>query len=437
MITPVVDISQFIIEGFLHIWPYLLITIPLAVVVQMSGASKYIKRAFEARPLTAILLATLVGAFSPFCSCGVIPVIASLLISGVPLAPVMSFWIASPSMDPEIFFLSVGMVGWELAVWRLAGTLVLSLGAGFITHMLMQNGWLGNEILRTRRVSKVQSTPELLKKAWQNIKGRFSKVRPSGSVFPTAISPSSNAFQFAPVAAPAKPESTTTRKAGGLDFTAIGGKGGARKAPIVENNAVEPGAKHPVWKTQTTTDCSSCSTAVTSASVSSLPKLEFVMATSPEENCESAQSGCGCDGKSETFRQRLFKETLSATMMVVKFMALAFFLEALIILYVPQEWITTVLGQKNPMAIASAAVLGVPVYTSSLTALPMISGLLTQGMNPAAALAFLIAGPTTTLPAMAAVWPLVARRVFFLYVSFSLAGAVLMGYVYRIVAMWT
>ena len=35
------------------------------------------------------------------------------------------------------------------------------------------------------------------------------------------------------------PESTTTRKAGGLDFTAIGGKGGARSAPIVENNAVE------------------------------------------------------------------------------------------------------------------------------------------------------------------------------------------------------
>jgi uncharacterized membrane protein YraQ (UPF0718 family) len=124
----------------------------------------------------------------------------------------------------------------------------------------------------------------------------------------------------------------------------------------------------------------------------------------------------------------LFKETLSATAIVVIFMALAFFLEALIILYVPPEWITTALGHKNPLAIATAAVLGVPTYTSSLTALPMISGLLTQGMNPAAALAFLIAGPTTTLPAMAAVWPLVARRVFVLYVSFALVGAIIFGY---------
>jgi excinuclease ABC subunit A len=46
-------------------------------------------------------------------------------------------------------------------------------------------------------------------------------------------------------------ESTTTRSAGGLDFTAIGGKRQGREVPqIVENNAVEPGAKHPVWKTQ-------------------------------------------------------------------------------------------------------------------------------------------------------------------------------------------
>jgi uncharacterized membrane protein YraQ (UPF0718 family) len=64
----------------------------------------------------------------------------------------------------------------------------------------------------------------------------------------------------------------------------------------------------------------------------------------------------------------------------------------------------------------------------------MIGGLLAQGMNPAAALAFLIAGPTTTLPAMAAVWGLSTRRVFVLYVSFSLVGAVLAGYVYGLVA---
>jgi hypothetical protein len=43
-------------------------------------------------------------------------------------------------------------------------------------------------------------------------------------------------------------ESTTTRAAGGLDFTARGGKRQGREVP--QSLRVEPGAKRPVWKTQ-------------------------------------------------------------------------------------------------------------------------------------------------------------------------------------------
>jgi uncharacterized membrane protein YraQ (UPF0718 family) len=119
--------------------------------------------------------------------------------------------------------------------------------------------------------------------------------------------------------------------------------------------------------------------------------------------------------------------------MVAKFMALAFFLSALIQLYVPSEWVAGLLGRQNPWAIVSAAFLGVPAYASNLSALPMLSGLLAQGMNPSAALAFLISGPTTTLPAMAAVWGLASRRVFVLYVLLSLVGAVVLGYAHSLV----
>jgi uncharacterized membrane protein YraQ (UPF0718 family) len=392
MIEPVLEISQFIAEAFLHIWPYVIVTVPLAVAVQMSGASRFIKRAFEAGPLIAILLATLVGAFSPFCSCGVIPVIASLLIGGVPLAPVMSFWIASPSMDPEIFFLSVGMIGWELAIWRLAATLALSLAAGFITHLLVQNGWLGEEILRARNVAKVQLTAELLKNGWQRIKDGFSAIWPSERLFSPRAANAGARLRYAPVLASAKPEAAAA-----------------------------------------TCSCSAGNPPL----VGLQPAKPQLLNTSAHIGFNSCEKKSGdCNGASDTFRRRLFKETLKAFAMVIKFMALAFFLEALIILYVPQEWTTAVLGQKNAMTIVFAAILGVPTYTSNLTALPMIGGLLTQGMNPAAALTFLIAGPTTTLPAMAAVWPLVTRRVFGLYVTYCLAGAMLIGYFYRMAATW-
>ena len=62
-----------------------------------------------------------------------------------------------------------------------------------------------------------------------------------------------------------------------------------------------------------------------------------------------------------------------------------------------------------------------------MAALPIVSGLLQSGMSPGAAIAFLIAGPATTVPAMAAVWTLVRPRVFVLYVSIVVVGAVALG----------
>ena len=375
MINEILRIGQFVGNSFLHIWPYLVVTIPLAVFVKMSGASKYIERVFGAKPYVAILMATAVGAFSPFCSCGVIPIIASLLISGVPLAPVMSFWIASPSMDPEIFFLSVGTIGWELAVWRLAATLVLSLSAGFITQWLIDIGWLGHDILRSKKTTPVRGIKDIVKDGWIRVKDKLTLASP---VRLAAVSVETDSM-------------------------------GCNKCAT---QTIMPGSF--------------------SSTVEPRPKTSFStdnVISAPQNECCDSQ----CDSQEETFKVRLLKETAASTLMVAKFMTLAFVLEGLITLYIPAEWITTALGKGNSFAIFASALMGVPAYTTSLTALPMISGLLTQGMQPAAALAFLVAGPTTTLPAMAAVWPLVVRKVFLLYISFSLLGAIMIGYAYEII----
>jgi uncharacterized membrane protein YraQ (UPF0718 family) len=391
MFDQIMTIADLMVESFLHMWPYLLVTIPLAVAVQMSGASKYISRAFKARPMLAIFLATAVGAFSPLCSCGVVPVVAALLISGVPLAPVMSFWIASPSMDPEIFFLSVATIGWELAVWRLAGTFALSLGAGMVTHYVAQNGWLGSRILRSQKTTPAGSI-------WSRVRTRvragWRRVKDGLRTLPS-VGYASGGVALAPAAAccsNAGPGPTDGRQlAISAEPVTLSNRGTASDASErVGHGAVEL------------------------------------------ESCGSSPSS-SCSVEPDSFWRRLLRETWDATWMVVRFMLLAFFLSALIKLYVPSEWVAGLLGHHNPLAIPTAALLGVPAYASNLTALPMLSGLLAQGMSPSAALAFLISGPTTTLPAMAAVWGLASRRVFALYVSFSLVGAVVLGYVHSLV----
>jgi uncharacterized membrane protein YraQ (UPF0718 family) len=56
-------------------------------------------------------------------------------------------------------------------------------------------------------------------------------------------------------------------------------------------------------------------------------------------------------------------------------------------------------------------------------------------MSSSAALAFLIAGPTTTIPAIAAVWGLVRGRVFALYVGFALVGAIALAALHQLVSV--
>ncbi len=391
MLDKVISIMNYIVDSFLHIWPYLLVTIPIAVAVQMSGASKYISKAFTGQPIVAILLATLLGAFSPFCSCGVIPVIASLLIGGVPLAPVMSFWLASPSMDPEIFFLSAGMLGWELAVWRLLSTLVMSLSGGLLTHFLFQQGWLGEQVLRPNHSTQTRSLVELAKSTWLWFNNLSSKIIDS-------LLPQKEQTLFA--------EATCCPEAISMAPSQI---------VRIQPNSDAPLSNSFNWSPATATK--SINTDQTAPSTCG--------------NTPTNMGGMECETPNKvdrSFWQRLLGETWKGTTMVVKFMALAFFLTALIKFYVPSTWINEVLGNGNPYAILSAALIGIPVYSSNLTALPLVGGLMEEGMNPGVALAFLIAGPTTTLPAMAAVWGLVSRRVFILYLSIGLVAAVVFGY---------
>lgn len=355
MLNEFIEVGRFMIEAYKHAWPYLLITVPLAVLVNVSGVSKYIGMAFNSKPMIAIFLATVVGAFSPFCSCGVIPIITALLISGVPLAPVMSFWLASPSMDPEIFFLSVSLLGLDLALWRLIGTFVMSLLGGYITYFLTKSNWLDQDVIKSRSSKKL--IPSF----------KFKMLQTPAPIFATTSSDGSSCSEN-------------------------------KQEPLQFQNLINEAE---------TPSCSDASCITSSCAVSQEQEVPI--------------------------SDRILDEGKKAVFMILKFMTLAFFLEALIIGYLPQEWIVGLLGSSNSFAIPVSAFIGIPLYTTNLTALGIMGGLLEQGMSPAGVLAFLIGGATTTVPAMAAVYGIVKRRVFILYIAFALGASLITAYFYQFV----
>ncbi|UCG26097.1 MAG: permease, partial [Chloroflexota bacterium] len=345
----IIEIARFVVEAVLQVWPLFLISIFFSVLIRALKLDGVIRRAFNANVGTAILLATLVGAFSPFCSCTVVPVIAGLLLSGVPLAPIMAFWIASPTMDPEIFTLSVGVLGWPLAITRLVATLVLSLAAGFLTLALTNTAWLA-----------------------QVLPGREKRAVAASAASPTLVTPAVGTTTSAEATASFSIPLTMT-----TDSSPV-------TQPADQNPAAFAAAAAP-----------SCSTCVN-------------VAPQRDPRWYSALLASWRQIQWPEFGREVGKQSW----LLGRWLLLAFLMEALITQYIPQDMIAGVLGEGNIFAIPLAALIGVPLYLSNFTALPIVSGLLDQGMLPGAAIAFLIAGPVTTIPAMTAVYGIVHRRLF-------------------------
>ena len=125
---------MFIGEALKGIFIFLLASVLLASFAKATGLDQQISMVFSGHPFKAIIVASIFGALSPFCSCGVVPIIAGLLMAGVPLAPVMAFCFASPLMDPSMFLLMVPVFGLEFTLAKLIFAIIIAITAGLSLH---------------------------------------------------------------------------------------------------------------------------------------------------------------------------------------------------------------------------------------------------------------------------------------------------------------
>lgn len=292
----------FTVNSFWDIIPFLLLSVVLAGWVKASSLDKQLGRVFAGRTVLVVVSAAAFGALSPFCSCGVIPIIAALLAAGVPLAGIMAFWLASPLMSPEIFLLTAAELGMGFAVARVATALGIGLLSGAVVAWLQASGHL---------------------------------LKPQKDVKPSC----------------------------------------------------------------------GCSNPLKNAAVT------WWFWGDPE-------------------RRRVFWANVRDTgLLLSKWLLVAFFLESLLLRYVPAELVVSWLGD-GIWALPLATLVGVPAYLNGYAAIPLMAGLVDLGMAPAAGLAFLTAGAATSIPAAMAVYPLVKRNVFLCYVGLALVGSWLAGVMY-------
>ncbi len=298
----------FVLENLLWMAPIIAMAVGVTAYIGASGADALIAEIFAGRRIRMILAASLVGAVTPICGVGVLPLIAALLSSGVPLAPVMAFWLASPVTAPAMFLITLGTLGPGLAVAKTVAAFAIGLLGGLASEALLRRG----------------------------------------------------AF-----ADPLRP--------GGLAAAAGGCSGGPKTRD---------------WR--------------------------------PWRDPER--------------RRQMIRSAGRSTAMMVKWLSLAFALEALLRRALPPEAIAGFLGGDNAWAIPLAVLVGTPIYLDGYAALPLVRGLIELGMSEAAALAFLVAGGITSLYASLAVFALVRWPLFLWYLGLAVAGSLLAGYGYQALA---
>lgn len=78
------------------------------------------------------IMASLLGAVTPFCSCSSVPLFIGFVEAGIPLGITFSFLITSPIMNEVALVLLLGLFGWQVALMYLVSGIVIGVIAGMI-----------------------------------------------------------------------------------------------------------------------------------------------------------------------------------------------------------------------------------------------------------------------------------------------------------------
>lgn len=150
LLTTLATLGSELLEEFLYILPYLAFGVFLEAVIRTFKWHVKIRKALTHFGIYSILAAAGLGLISPLCACATLPLVISLLLAGLPLAPAMALLVTSPLMSPSAYSMISGMLGNGWANVILFSALFMGLFAGYATHFLRRYGFTEEAIFRQK-----------------------------------------------------------------------------------------------------------------------------------------------------------------------------------------------------------------------------------------------------------------------------------------------
>ena len=104
--------------------------------------------------------------------------------------------------------------------------------------------------------------------------------------------------------------------------------------------------------------------------------------------------------------------------------------------FIPTSIIEVLFGAKAIYAVPLASLIGLPLYITTNSGVPIIQSLMESGASDGAMLAFIITGSATSAWVIAGLATFMKRRAIALYVAFVLLGGIISGYAFDLINLF-
>ena len=153
-----------------------------------------------------------------------------------------------------------------------------------------------------------------------------------------------------------------------------------------------------------------------------------------EEFVKSA-SNVDIDSPSLTKKQRIQfakEQVLETFKKVFPYILLGVGIGAIIHNWIPETWINSILGSKNPFGVILATLVGIPMYADIFGTIPIAEALLAKGAELGTVLSFMMAVTTLSFPSIIMLKKVVKPKLLTLFIGICALGIIIVGYVFNI-----
>ncbi len=115
--------------------PYILFGLIFAGILHKLVPQSLITKHLGKGDIASVVKSTLFGIPLPVCSCGVIPLAASIKQNGASKGSTLSFLISTPITGADSIFATYGMFGWIFTIYRIITSMIIAITAGILTNI--------------------------------------------------------------------------------------------------------------------------------------------------------------------------------------------------------------------------------------------------------------------------------------------------------------